>query len=68
MGLFFRKSIKLGPLRINLSKSGIGISFGVPGARVSAGPSGSSLTVGGKGVYYRKRLGGVLGKLFRREK
>lgn len=28
MGLLFRKSIKLGPLKINLSKSGIGYSIG----------------------------------------
>ena len=29
MGLRFRKSIKLGGLRINFSKSGIGYSYGV---------------------------------------
>ena len=35
MGLRYRKSIKMGPLRINLSKSGIGYSYGVKGYRVT---------------------------------
>ena len=35
MGLRFRKSMKLGPLRINFSKSGIGYSYGVKGYRVT---------------------------------
>lgn len=35
MGIRFRKSINLGPLRINLSKSGISYSFGFGGIRAS---------------------------------
>jgi hypothetical protein len=31
MGLYFRKRIGLGPLALNFSKSGIGISAGVRG-------------------------------------
>lgn len=33
MGLNFRKSIKIGPARVNLSKSGVGYSVGVGGVR-----------------------------------
>ena len=33
MGWNFRKSIKVGPARINLSKSGVGYSVGAGGAR-----------------------------------
>lgn len=56
MGFFLRKSIKFGPFRINLSKSGIGVSGGIKGARISAGPKGTQLNVGRKGLYYRKQL------------
>jgi len=33
MGFRFRKSVSIGPLRVNASKSGLGWSVGVPGAR-----------------------------------
>ena len=33
MGFRYRKSVKLGGLRINFSKSGIGYSYGVKGLR-----------------------------------
>jgi hypothetical protein len=56
MGFFLRKSIKFGPFRINLSKSGIGVSGGIKGARISAGPRGIQLNVGRKGLYYPKQL------------
>ena len=48
MGFFFRKSINVGPVRINLSKSGIGISLGVTGARVGARPDGKKYVAAGK--------------------
>lgn len=38
MAFNFRKSIKVGPARINLSKSGIGYSVGVKGFRFSKSP------------------------------
>ena len=39
MGLRFRKKIKIAKgLNINLSKSGIGISAGIPGLRVGVWP------------------------------
>ena len=59
MGLCFRKSINLGlGIRLNLSKSGIGISTGVKGFRVSSGPRGTKLTasIPGTGIYYTKTL------------
>ena len=59
MGFSFRRSIKLGPLRLNLSKSGVGLSAGVKGARVSKGPRGTYLNVGAGGVQYRKKLDGT---------
>ena len=46
----------MGPLRLNLSKSGVGVSTGVKGLSVSVGPRGTYLNAGTKGVYYRKKL------------
>jgi tetratricopeptide (TPR) repeat protein len=52
------KSVRLGKgVRLNLSKTGIGISAGVPGARYSVHSSGrTTRTIGapGTGIYYRK--------------
>jgi hypothetical protein len=55
MGLRFRRSINLGHgVRINVSKSGVGLSAGAKGARVSVGPRGVRKSVGipGTGIYY----------------
>ena len=55
----FRRSLKLaGPLRLNLSKSGLGLSLGVPGLHIGAGPRGRYVRAGipGSGIYYRKSL------------
>jgi len=38
MGFSFRKSIKLGPARVNLSKSGVGFSVGAGGLRYTKSP------------------------------
>jgi len=57
MGLYFRKSKSIGPFRINFSKSGIGVSAGVKGARISKGPRGTTVYAGRDGVYYRKTIG-----------
>jgi hypothetical protein len=57
MGLFFRKSFKLGPLRLNLSKSGLGASIGVKGARVGVDAKGKGYVAGGRGgIYFRERI------------
>lgn len=58
MGWSFRKSFKLGKfLRLNLSsRSGIGLSSGVKGARVSVNKNGINL-YGGKGIFrFRKHI------------
>ena len=56
MGWYFRKPINFGPLRVNLSKSGIGFSLGVKGARIGAGPRGPYVAGGRGGIYFRKSL------------
>jgi len=56
MSFYIRKSIKFGPIRFNISKSGIGISSGVPGARISTGPRGTYINMGRNGIYYRKKI------------
>jgi len=58
MGFFFRKSVNLGPLRFNFSKSGIGVSAGSKGFRIGTGPRGGYVNVGGGGLYYRASLPG----------
>jgi hypothetical protein len=90
MGFYYRKSVNLGPFRVNLSKSGLGYSVGgrgfrvgttargkkiVPrplpaglarwaalraGYRAAAQPPGSSLSIPGIGVGYRKSGAGCL--------
>ena len=56
MGWYLRKSLKIGPLRLNLSKSGIGASAGVTGLRVGTGPKGTYFHAGREGLYFRKSL------------
>ncbi len=56
MGFYVRKGFNFGPLRVNFSKSGIGLSLGVKGLRFSAGPNGSYVHAGRKGVYYKQKL------------
>jgi hypothetical protein len=57
MGFFFRRSAHIGPFRLNFSKSGIGASVGVKGARLTMTPRGTTyITVGGHGFYYRETL------------
>jgi tetratricopeptide (TPR) repeat protein len=60
MGIRYYRSIGLGKLlRLNISKSGIGVSARLAGVSLSAGPSGSfiNLNLPGTGLSYRKRLG-----------
>ena len=54
MAFYLRKSFKAGPLRLNLSKSGLGLSGGVTGARVGVNSRGLYLHGGRHGLYYRK--------------
>ena len=58
MGWSFRKSIKIAPgIKLNLSKSGVGVSGGVKGLRLGVGPRGAQVTAGKGGVQYRKQIG-----------
>jgi hypothetical protein len=56
MGLYLRKSLRVGPLRFNLSGSGIGVSAGIPGLRIGFGPRGNYVHAGKGGLYYRTTL------------
>ena len=59
MGLRFRKSINIGPLRINFSKSGIGFSLGIKGFRVSRSAKGkntATVSLPGTGLSYVQNL------------
>lgn len=61
MGFNFRKSINAGPVRVNLSKSGVGISAGVKGFRVTKKAGGgvrTTASIPGTGVSYVKNSGG----------
>ena len=57
MPFYVRKSVRFGPLRLNLSSSGIGASVGVKGFRVGTGPRGHYVHAGRGGVYYRHTFG-----------
>lgn len=58
LSFYLRKSLKAGPFRVNLSKSGIGVSTGVPGFRVGTGPRGTYVRMGRGGIYYQQTLSG----------
>lgn len=60
MGFSFRKSVKIGPVRLNASKSGVGVSAGVKDARIGVDSKGKVYgSAGAKGVYYRTQLSGA---------
>ena len=59
MGFRFRKSVNLGPLRVNLSKSGAGYSFGGKGFRITKKTNGgvsATSSIPGTGISYTKNL------------
>ena len=59
MGLRFRKSFKIGPIRINISKSGIGFSIGVKGFRIGRNAKGkttATVSLPGTGLSYVQDL------------
>ncbi len=56
MSFYFRKSVNFGPIRFNFSKSGIGVSAGVKGARISTGPRGTYVHAGRNSFYYSQRI------------
>ncbi|TVR80259.1 MAG: DUF4236 domain-containing protein [Chitinophagaceae bacterium] len=58
MSFFLRKAFSFGPIRLNLSKGGLGVSAGVTGARVGLGPKGAYVAGGRHGMYYREYVKG----------
>jgi hypothetical protein len=60
MGFFFRRSVGIGPFRINLSKRGVGVSVGVRGFRTgisSTGRRSTRLSIPGTGIGYQVEHG-----------
>ena len=58
-GFRYHKGIKLGKfLKLNISKTGVGLSLGVRGLRYTVGPTGTHLTVGlpGTGIRYQRKV------------
>lgn len=71
MGFRLRKSINLGGARINLSKSGVGYSFGAKGMRITKCANGRTRnTVGipGTGISYVSESGKAKREVERKEK
>ena len=62
MGFRLHRSMKLFPgVRLNFSKSGLGLSLGIPGAHLSLNPKyGTRATLGipGTGLSYSQKIGG----------
>jgi Protein of unknown function (DUF4236) len=59
MAWTFRRSIRIGPIRVNLSRSGAGYSVGVPGYRVGVRPNGRryrSIGIPGTGLSNRQDI------------
>ena len=57
MAFFIRKAFRSGPVRLNLSKGGLGVSVGITGARLGLNRRGAYVYGGRHGLYYRKQLG-----------
>jgi hypothetical protein len=65
MGWSYRKSVKLGPFHVNLSKSGVGYSVGGRGFRAGVSSRGrryTSFSIPGTGLrYYSSQKGASTG-------
>ncbi len=60
MGWSYRKSTRIGPFRVNFSRSGVGYSVGVKGFRAginSRGRSYTSVSIPGTGLRYTSSPG-----------
>ncbi|NBQ70632.1 MAG: DUF4236 domain-containing protein [Nitrosomonadaceae bacterium] len=56
MGFYYRKSISIGPFRVNVGRSGVGYSVGGKGFRTGVSSQGkrySTFNVPGTGLGYR---------------
>lgn len=59
MGWSYRKSLRMGPFRLNFSKKGVGRSVGVRGARYSSSADGRremTFRIPGTGLSWRRPL------------
>ena len=62
MSFRFQRSVKIAKgVRLNISKSGLGVSVGPRGAKISFGPRGAYTNVGlpGTGLSVRQKIGGL---------
>lgn len=59
MGFYVRKSFRMGPVRLNLSKHGLGMSVGVTGARVGVTSEGRAYFHAGRGGLYARHYFGA---------
>ncbi|WP_312032862.1 DUF4236 domain-containing protein [Actinomadura latina] len=60
MGWSYRKAVRMGPFRINLSKKGVGHSVGARGARYTRSADGRrqvTFRIPGTGLSWRRSLG-----------
>lgn len=63
MGLSYRKSVKIGPIRVTASKSGFSYSAGVKGARITKRADGKvQTTLSSHGVRYTKTTSSAKGR------
>lgn len=58
MAIRFRKSKKVGPVKLNLSKSGISASVGGKAAGISTGKRGTNtrVSIPGTGISFTKKI------------
>lgn len=56
MSFYTGKSIRVGPMRFSLSKSGVSASVGIKGLRFGTGPRGNYIHIGAGGVYYQASI------------
>ena len=58
MAIRFRKSKKVGPIKLNLSKSGVSVSMGGKAAGVSVGKRGTNtrVSIPGTGISFTKKI------------
>ncbi|MBV8370268.1 MAG: DUF4236 domain-containing protein [Candidatus Eremiobacteraeota bacterium] len=54
MPWYFRRSFGRGPVRLNLSRRGVGVSVGMRGFRFGTGPRGAYVRAGRGGFYYQQ--------------
>lgn len=63
MGFYYRKSISVGPFRMNIGRSGVGYSIGGRGFRTGVSSRGrryTSVSLPGTGIGYRTSRTGCL--------